>query len=222
MKKYKNNRGYFDKWEGLKTFGLGMSICGFVIVWAIWQFFYIGVMLLAVGFACFLIGNTGRSTESEIMDEIGKKCRDLDFKEIETDRYLQKRVPEKVQEYVFEGFRFADGLCFKKKKDGSVVTSEYIYAKLLLLTDGLYIKCRGFSLLSDEVNEETVDILAKDIEAMEVVRTDERYTYRKKEYHVKPCRLSVTYDSGKQILLPMNDDVYADEFVAKLKKKIGI
>ena len=161
MKNYKANINYFKKWEGLKTLGLGMLIVGFIGIWMTYSYFvYIAsIVLLAAGVVLFLVGNINRSTEAEIMAEIARCSEGIEFPEVETERHFYKRVPEKQEILDFAGFSFSDGLWLKKMKNGSVCSSEYLKAKVLLLTDAFYVKQRKFSLVSEQKEEETIDSL---------------------------------------------------------------
>lgn len=223
MKNAKNNIGFFTKWDGFPTLGLGMAIVGFGLLWLSFSFvFYIlGGALLAVGFFLFIFGNFGRSTESEILDEIHRKCEGISFGEVETDHHFHNRVPTKREEHEFSGFVFDGDVMLKRLKNGSYASSRYRYAKMLLLTDALYVKTRSFSLIADEIKEDTWEIPAAGISDISVRRDSVEKTVGKKTVTLKTCFIVVVYEGG-ELLLPRDDDVYADEFVVHLKKRYGI
>ncbi|MBO5305880.1 MAG: hypothetical protein J6B12_03865 [Clostridia bacterium] len=220
MKNYKANINYFKKWEGLKTLGLGMLIVGFIGIWMTYSYFvYIAsIVLLAAGVVLFLVGNINRSTEAEIMAEIARCSEGIEFPEVETERHFYKRVPEKQEILDFAGFSFSDGLWLKKMKNGSVCSSEYLKAKVLLLTDAFYVKQRKFSLVSEQKEEETIEIPFDKAEDVTVMRESTTLSCGKKKFPVKICHLVISYDGGKTLRLPMADDVYVDELAARLKK----
>lgn len=220
MKNYKANINYFKKWEGLKSLGLGMLIVGFASIWlAMGYLVYLGgIALLAAGVVLFLIGNINRSTEAEITAEIARRSEGIDFPEVETERHFNKRVPDKQEILEFSGFLFSDGLWFKKMKNGSVCSSEYFVAKMLLLTDAFYVKQRKFFLVSEQKEEETIEIPFDKAEDVTVLRESTTLSCGQKKFSVKTCHLVISYDGGKTLRLPAADDVYVDELAARLKK----
>jgi hypothetical protein len=220
MKNNKSNINYFKKWEGLKTLGLGMLIVGFVGVWMTFSYFvYLAsIALLAAGVILFLVGNIGRSTEADIMQEIKRRSEGIDFSETETERSFHRRVPENQEILDFSGFSFSDGVLLKKRKNGSVCSSEYFVARMLLLTDAFYVKTRKFSLISDQKDEASVEIPFASVEDVTVVRESKDMTCDGKGYTVKLCHLVTVYDGGKKLCLPAPDDVYVDQLAERLKK----
>ncbi|MBO4979479.1 MAG: hypothetical protein J6D16_03635 [Clostridia bacterium] len=223
MKNYKANINYFKKWEGLKTLGLGMLIVGFTSIWlAMGYLVYLGgIALLAVGAVLFLTGNINRSTEAEILAEISRRSEGMNFPEVETERHFYKRVPERPEILDFAGFSFSEGIWLKKMKNGSICSSEYLTAKMLLLTDAFYVKQRKFSLISDINEEQTVEIAFSLVEDLTVLRESKSFSCGSKSFSVKLCYLVITFDGGKTLCLPAADDVYVDELAARLKKTAG-
>ena len=125
MKTNKSNVNYFKKWEGLKTLGLGMLIVGFVGIWMTFSYivYLASIALLAAGVVAFLIGNIGRSTEADIMQEIKRRSDGIEFSEVETEHKFHKRVPDQQEILDFSGFTFPEGALLKKMKNGSVACS---------------------------------------------------------------------------------------------------
>lgn len=224
MKNYKSNINYFMKWEGLKSLGLGMLIVGFGSLWlARNPYMWIGGgALLAIGAVLFLLGNIGRSTEEEIKAEIARRSEGIEFPEVEKERHFYKRVPAKPEILKFSGFSLSEGLLLKKMKNGSICSSEYRVARVFLLTDAFYLKTRTFSLVSDVLEEETLEIPFSTVEEVAVLRETKTLPYGKKAFSVKPCHLVVLFDGGKKLYLPADDDVYVDELAARLKKLTAI
>ena len=220
MKNYKANINYFKKWEGLKTLGLGMLIVGFGGIWLARSFlmYFGGILLLAVGVVLFLIGNINRSTEEEIRAEIARHSEGVEFPEVETERHFYKRVPDAREILDFSGFCFSEGIFLKKMKNGSPCSSEYLVARMLLLTDAFYVKTRKFSLISDEKEEETLEIPFDSVEDVTVLRENKSFSCGAKSLPVKLCHLAIVFDDGKRLCLPTTDDVYVDELAARLKK----
>lgn len=220
MKSNKANINYFKKWEGLKTLGLGMLIAGFVGIWMTFSYFvYLAsIALLAAGVILFLVGNIGRSTEAEITQEIKRRSDGIDFAEVETEHKFHKRVPDKQEILDFSGFSFAEDALLKKMKNGSICSSEYMAARMLLLTDAFYVKTRKFSLISDAQEEETFEIPFSAVEDVTVVRESKTAVCGGKSFAVKVCHLVIAYGEGQKLCLPTPDDVYADQLAERLKK----
>ena len=220
MKNYKSNINYFKKWEGLKTLGLGMLIVGFASLWLARSYFMwiAGGAILTAGVVVFLLGNIGRSTEAEIMEEIKRRSEGIEFPEVETERHFYKRVPTKQEILDFSGFSLSDGLLLKRMKNGSICSSEYRVARMFLLSDAFYVKAKTFSLVSDVEEEETLEIPFASVEDVAVLRETKNLPCGKKVFSVKPCHLVVIFDEGKRLYLPAPDDVYVDELAARLKK----
>ena len=220
MKNYKSNINYFMKWEGLKTLGLGMLIVGFASLWLARSYFMwiAGGAILTAGVVVFLLGNIGRSTEAEIMEEIKRRSEGIEFPEVETERHFYKRVPTKQEILDFSGFSLSDGLLLKRMKNGSICSSEYRVARMFLLSDAFYVKAKTFSLVSDVEEEETLEIPFASVEDVAVLRETKNLPCGKKVFSVKPCHLVVIFDEEKRLYLPAPDDVYVDELAARLKK----
>ena len=220
MKNYKSNINYFKKWEGLKTLGLGMLIVGFASLWLARSYFMwiAGGAILTAGVVVFLLGNIGRSTEAEILEEVKRRSEGIEFPEVEKDRHFYKRIPARAEILDFSGFSLSDGLLLKRMKNGSICSSEYRVARMLLLSDAFYVKAKTFSLVSDVEEEETLEIPFASVEDVVVLRETKNLPCGKKVFSVKPCHLVVIFDEGKRLYLPAPDDVYVDELAARLKK----
>jgi hypothetical protein len=220
MKNNKSNINYFKKWEGLKTLGLGMLIVGFVGVWMTFSYFvYLAsIALLAAGVVLFLVGNIGRSTEADITQEIKRRSHGIEFPEVETEHRFHKRVPDKQEILDFSGFSFPEGALLKRMKNGSVCSSEYVAARMLLLTDAFYVKTREFSLISDAKEEKTEEILFADVKNVTVERESQTKVCGGKSFTVKLSRLVIEFGEGDKLCLPTADDVYVDQLAERLKK----
>ena len=223
MKNYKANINYFTKWEGLRTLGLGMLIVGFGSLWLARSYLmYIGgAALIVAGFAIFMAGNIGRSSESDIMSEVARRKEGIEFPEVENERDYQKRVPQRQEILDFEGFSLRQGLYLKKMKNGSICSSEYSKTRMFLLTDAFYIKSKTFSLVSEEERSDTCEIPFTLVENIELEGDRQTLTFGKKSFSVMVSHMVITYDGGKKLRLPGKDDAYADELVKRLKKMVA-
>lgn len=235
-KEQKDNLSFFTKWTGLRTLGFGMMVVGFISVWAIRRLFFIGVILLAAGFAVYLVGCGSRSTENDIRETAKRRCLPFSFAEVEEDHHFHLRhrpntVPDK-----FAGYIYRDGLYMKKSSSGALLTSEYIYAEVFPLTDALYVKLRVFSLIADQCEEKTLEIMKSDIRDIRVEKKDFCLTSanlvskRENGHRVKvPAEfrtsfgyLCILYGENDELLLPWHDDIYAGEIAETYKKLLGM
>ena len=89
---------------------------------------------------------------------------------------------------------------------------------MLTLTDAYYIKCVTFSFVSDERREEIHEICFDQLEETSIERTSETVTVGKKNLLAKTCMLCLTYNGGQKVMLPVKDDIYAEEFAASFRK----
>ena len=158
------------------------------------------------------------ANKENIKAEIARRSSGIEFPEVETERHFYKRVPTKQEILDFSGFSLTEGVLLKKMKNGSICSSEYRVARIFLLADAFYVKTRTFSLVSDIVEEETLEIPFASVEDVAVLRETKNLPCGKKVFSVKPCHLVVLFDEGKKLYLPAPDDVYVDELAARLKK----
>ncbi|MBR3894451.1 MAG: hypothetical protein IKJ35_04820 [Clostridia bacterium] len=215
---------YFKKWDGAGPLGIGMMVVGFLALWLGWSYFsyILAILLMPAGLGVFLYGNIGRGTEDDLKDLIKKEWEKIGFKELEEDSQMRKRTPKNPEEMTFECFEMRDGLLFKKKKDATIISSEYTCIKMMVLEDAFYAKRSTFSLLSDERRTETTDILFDEIKEITVERNVFMVgTGAKKQHRVRTCFVAISYGDGQRLLLPKKDDAYVDDFVNVLKKKCG-
>ena len=225
MKNYKANINYFTKWEGMKTCGMGMLIVGILFLWVAWLFWYIlyfvGMFLVVLGAILFFLGNMGRAGESDIMSEVARRKEGIEFPEVEKERELQKRVPKRTEILDFEGFSLRQGLYLKKRKNGSICSSEYSKARVFLLTDAFYVKSKTFSLVSEEERNDVCEIPFTLVENVELESDRQTLTSGKKSFSVTVSHMVITYDGGKKLRLPGKDEAYTDELIVRLKKLVA-
>ena len=105
----------------------------------------------------------------------------------------------------------------KKTKSSTMVSSEYVCAKMLILNDALCIRSCAFSFISDDKHKSEIEIPFSLIEKIEIERDSKTYQVGKKELLVKTCFLVITHE-GAQTRLPRKDDIYADELIITLNR----
>lgn len=223
---YKRFINYFTKWEGAALTGTGLLAFGAFCLWIGWGYSYylflLSIPSMIVGVVFFLYGNIGRATEADIRNIIPRKAEKLTFEELEEDIHLRRRTPKNYDVTVFEGFDLHPGVYIKKLKNASLCSSEYDYAKMVMLNDAFYIKTSHFSFIADEEQSNVYDIAFDKVENIVVERSQENITSGKNSYRAKNCHLVIVYDGGQKLALRANDDIYIDEMAENLKRKLGI
>ena len=223
---YKKFINYFTKWEGAAATGTGLLLISFLCMWLGWAYsfflFIISFPCLIAGIGFFLYGNIGRISGDEIQNVIDRTAQTITFPELEEDSHLRKRTPKTYEEQLFSGYSMRQGVYVKKLSNASLRSSEYDVAKMVELNDAFYIKTLRFSLISDEKETAVYDVPFASIEQIEVVRERFSLTSGKNRFLAKTCHLVFTYDGGKQVLLPANDDIYTDEYAEALKRRFEI
>lgn len=216
MKDYKYNVGYFTKWDGGEALGLGVMAAGLAYLFFAHGYInrIIGAVIAAIGLGLFFILGSGKAREKDIREEVTRKSEI--YIDLSDDRHYVIRIPEKVNEYVFSGYSFRDGLYLKRMKNGDLCSSEYTSAKMQVLKDAYYVVVRTFSLVSDDETEEIYDIRFDTVEKIEIEKEKKTLTFEKKTFDVKDCRLVITYDGGKRLALPKKDDIFNDDLIYEL------
>ena len=222
MDEQKKLLNYFKKWDGAGAVGVGLLALGALFLWLSTSYpipFPITLLLLTVGLPMFLYGNIGRGNETMANDYVKKNCQKITFPELENDHTLHKRVPNTPEEIEFGGYEMRRGLYFKKKKDASLISSEYTYAKAVVLKDAFYLKKMTFSLVSDEKAQQTFDIPFDSIQDITVERESFFVgTGEKNQFRAKTCFIVITYGENEKLLLPTPDNAYVEEFADKMKR----
>ena len=225
---YKKFINYFTKWEGAAGTGTGLLLVSFLCMWLGWAYSFLLFILsfpcLIGGIGFFFYGNIGRVSGEEIQNVIDRTAQTITFPELEEDSHLRKRTPKTYEEQIqiFTGYSMRQGVYVKKLSNASLRSSEYDVAKMVELNDAFYIKTLRFSLISDEKETAVYDVPFASLEQIEVVRERFSLTSGKNRFLAKTCHLVFTYDGGKQVLLPANDDIYTDEYAENLKRRFGI
>ena len=221
MKKYKHNINYFKRGESFSTIGLGMTIVGLVVLYFGWSYisYVLSCIAIPVGLALFFIGSTGHSSDADIDADINSITKDMEVN-FEEDKQYAKRILKHIEPKICEGYEYKEGLYFVKAKNGTVRSSEYTKAIIYVLSDELYIVKRNFSLVSDSICNETIEIPYSDIISVEIVR-DARYVeFKKKKFSVKVACIEIKYADGKVFYAPIHDDVDSDKFIETINDLI--
>lgn len=221
-KHYKNNENYFSKKYILRPLGAVMGILGFLIYFMAWNYVFYILMSIFIpsGIVLFIIGSVGNSSESDLTDMIEEKTVGLEVR-FEEDKYRATRsLVFGFPPITLEGHKYEEGVMLKKAKSGILRSSEYTKAIVYTLEDGIYITCRSFSLIADEIENKVYDIAYAEIDRVELVRERRRLTYAGKSFEAKVTQIKFVR-GGEVISLPIHDDIQSDEYVEKLNRLIA-
>ena len=221
MDNYKSFINYFKRSDSIASTGMGILAAGGLMFllgwWFFWVLFYIGVPMIPIGLAIYLYGTSGSADENSLKKIIKDQTDAITFADIKEKNEYRTRLTKKAVEETFGGYVFNDNVLIKKAKSGSMVSSEYVSAKMLILTDALYIRSSSFSFVADEKYESEIEIPFSSIEKVEIERNAQNFQVDKKEFSVKTCFFVITHE-GIQTRLPRKDDIYADELILTLNR----
>ena len=225
MSNYKNFINYFKRSDETAALGLGMLVSGLILFWLGWSiywiFFYIGIPLIPIGFALYIYGTTGRADENELKKIIQENTDAITFEDVKNSAEFRKRIPNSPTEESFGEYVFNTNVLMKKTKSGSVISSEYVCAKMLILNDAFLVRTYAFSFVANKTQKSEIEIPFASVEKIEMEHVNKRYMLNNKELATKASALVITHD-GVKTRLPRKDDIYADEFVLKLNRLIKI
>ena len=173
--------------------------------------------MIPVGIALYIYGSNGSADENALNKVIKENTDAITFADIKESNEYRGRLSKKAMEEVWGGYVFNDNVLMKKAKSSSMVSSEYVLAKMLILNDALLIRSSAFSFISDEKHNSEIEIPFSAIEKIEIERQTETFTVGKKELMAKTCFLVITHE-GVQTRLPRKDDIYADELIVTLNR----
>ncbi|MBQ7336863.1 MAG: hypothetical protein IJW40_00235 [Clostridia bacterium] len=221
---YKNNLGYFNKSDTMRTVGLGILVGGFAALCigfaTSYILYFIGGPLIVVGALLFIIGAAGRSNDEEIKHCITRATEGMEV-DLSADRAYAKRIIPKSEPEIAQNYEYREGVMLTRSKSNSLRSSEYTKSILYLLTDALYIVSRSISLVEDKTLNVTLEIPYAQIEKVEIFRDVANLPFKKKTFTAHITRLIITYDGGKTFTTPIHDDITTDQLAQKIEKHIA-
>lgn len=220
----KHNINYFKKNENVKFLGGGILIVSLFLLWIAGAvhmpiFFMISPPAIVAGFVMFLIGSSGRASEDDLDSYIkrGTEGLETDFSD---DIHYNKKVQKHIPPVYIEGYEYDDSVMIKKAKNGSLRTSKYSKALVYIMTDRLYINKKTVSLISEDVEKSTTEILYDDIKSVELVKEEKNIIFAKKTFKTKPFLFVVEYGENK-FTSPIFDNMDSVHLVEKINKSIS-
>ena len=217
---FKHYINYFKKNENMKFIGGAILIVGFISIWLRLGFLWLlSVMLVPAGFVMFIVGSGGRASEADI-DKYISQCMDKLEVDLSEDKHYRRRILEHIPAREVEGYLYDEGVMLKKAKNSSIRSSKYTKAIFYILSDELYITRRTISIVSNDKENETVEIPYDTLTNAEIIR--QRGTKRdgKKAFLVKETFIKISYGEGESFITPIHDDITADEFANLILKQV--
>lgn len=220
---FRNNINYFKKKDSMKGIGAGLLIVGLFFLWL--GIGYLGwiawiFMMIAIpaGFLMFIVGSVISSTESDIDEDIEKKCEGIEL-DFENDKDFCKRILKNIAPNVAQGYEYkGEGLMFRRDKSGSWRSSKYTKYVIYALSDALYINSRTISLISEDVENRSFEVPYDMVDSIEIKKEENTIQVGKNSFSVKKSRFVIKYGEGFTFSAPMNDDIKSEEFVDTLNK----
>ncbi|MBQ3012774.1 MAG: hypothetical protein IJD74_04455 [Clostridia bacterium] len=218
----KSSVNYFKKSDTLQYVGGGLLIVSLISLWLGWGMisYIFAIIGTPTGLILFLVGASGKVSDQDMDNYIQNKMADLKI-DIDSDRHYQLKLLKHLKEYTAEGYLLHDGVMLKKRKDGSIRSSEFSRAKIRILSDRLYIVHRQISLISEEVVSNKYEIAYDSISSVTVERDSKRMIFNKNTFITKPCCLRIVYGES-ELLLPIADAITSDELAEAINRQISI
>ena len=218
----KKLRNYFMMSDVPRLIGIGMMAAGAILLLLAWfvpigLFFWILMCLcLAGGPVLFWVAGSMRASESDIDEHLKRSTSDMGLSPSDESKYrkrlLSSMPPQTVSAYVYR-----EGLMLARSKDGTVRSEEYAKAMIYVLTDGIVIISRTVSLISDEKQNQTIEIPCASLEKAELVSEKKQLSFRKKSFEIKESFLQIVHD-GITLQIPTQLDFKLEQFVEKLNE----
>ena len=175
MKDYKNFINYFKRSDSIASTGLGILAAGGLLFllgwWFFWLFFYIGVPLIPIGLVIYIYGTSSSTDEETLKKIIQENANAITFADLKENLEYRRRMSKNPTEETFGGYVFNDNVLMKKTKSSTMVSSEYVCAKMLILNDALCIRSCAFSFISDDKHKSEIEIPFSLIEKLRLKET---------------------------------------------------
>lgn len=219
---FKDHINYFKKTDTLKYVGGVFAVLGVLLYMFGWSYvsYILATILLPSGGVLFLIGSSGRASDSDMKEYISKRTEGIEL-DLENNPSIKKRLLRQLSVEVVEGYEYNDGVMATKAKNGSVITSEYTKSLIYPLADAVYVVSRSISLISDEAQDTAVEVPYSQIKDIRLEKNSMKLIFCKKSFGVWDTRFVIEYDGGKLISLPARDNASLDSFMETLKRTVS-
>ena len=165
----KNFIAYFKRWDGMGTLGAVMMILGILCLMFGHSYvsYFLMIGLILTGLALFFYSGSGRAHETDFTNTVDACMERIKFDEVEDTPHFRRRYFKEPEIFSFSDYVMREGVMVKRRKSGHLCSSQYLCAKMLVLTDAFYVKSRGFSFIADEKTACDEEIYFASIEKIE-------------------------------------------------------
>lgn len=220
QKQIKRNLNYFTKSDTPLYVGIGMLIVGVILYFVTYSYLvYILASVLAVaGLVLMLIGASGRVTDADIDACIGTLTEGMAVDVVENPKFAKRMLPQ-IPALHLQSYLYGDSLRYKLTKSGAVRSELYEATILYALDSGLYIVRRRVCLLSDECEQQVVEIPYADITGLEVTESEKVITVGKKLHTITPAMLCIR--AAQPMEIPMQNTADVDDFISRVARVLS-
>ena len=218
---FKKNINYFTKTDLMKNLGIALMALGLLLLVFGWSYLSFVLMSVSIptGLILFLVGTSRRTGEKELDAMLERATADVAPAPEKAEKLARRAVKKPAPIYA-AGYELRDGLMLTKAKNGSTRSSEYTRSYLMPLSDALYITSRTVSLIEDAKEERELEIPYCEIETVALLREEQTLTFQNEGFRTRDCRFSITYRTGEQFSVPMQNDVLTEQFAEELQALI--
>ena len=223
---FRNNINYFKKKDTIKGMGGALLIIGLLWLWLGigylgWIAYFFMILAIPSGFLMFILGSTISSNHSDIDEYIQKNCQGLEI-DLENDKNFNKRVVKNIEPTVTQGYEYSgEELMFRKDKKGTWRSSKYTKSIIYVLSDGLYINLRTISIISENVENRSLEIPYDTVDSIEMMKEENIIQSGKNKVNIKKDRFVIKYGEGMTFSVPMNNDIRSEEFIEMLSRMVS-
>ena len=221
-KEYRQNANYFLRSETMKFVGIGLFALAIVLFFFGWGYLsYVAMSIsFCAGLTLLLLSTFSRSSEADIDVYIEKNMRGVEAKP-QNEKVFSRRQLKQIPVFASEGYEFSEGLMLKKGKDSSVRSSKYTKTVIYPLDTALLVCYRTVSLISDEVNDKSLEIPYSDITSFRTNHEEMRLSFGKGSFDIKKNTLVIESKISSPISLPVQESTKIDELVEKINALIA-
>ena len=173
-----------------------------------------------LGFALFLIGTLGRTSDSD-MDNIVRHKTDKVELNFDDDKKLERRLAKHLPLHIVEGYEYKDGLMLKKAKSGILRSNEYYKTAIYTFDTELRIVVRKVDLINEAATTDTYIFPFTDITSISVNTEKLNLTYNRKKYMVHADHLSVKNGDESLLTVSLHSDILIEQYIEKLNEHIN-
>lgn len=222
---FKRNRKYYTTDNKMLLIGIAVTLIG-LLIWLYFRWWYIIGNLLAiipvVGVILIFTWLGKRSSDADIDSQTEAATEGLHRFAVEKLN-LYKTVNHALPPYTLAGYDFTAPSTGKLVigRDGRARSDRFGAFAFLFTPDKLYIYTRQFSLLEEDLTENSLAIPFLDIAKAEILEENFVHHYGKddkKSATVKNTVFSITREGGEVIRYCFHNSVDADNIIEQIER----